>query len=1290
MASARSAGAHPTVERLRRSLNYPEQLPIVERRDELVEAIAANQVLIVAGETGSGKSTQLPKLCVEAGRGDAGLIGHTQPRRLAARSIAERIAAETETALGDAVGYVFRFNDRVGPDTRIKVMTDGILLAEIQRDRTLSAYDTLIIDEAHERSLNIDFILGYVKQLLPRRPDLKLIITSATIDTERFAHHFGTAAIPAPVVEVSGRSYPVDVRYRPFDGPDVDEPLTQVEAVCEAVRDLSREGPGDMLVFLAGERDIRETADALGDLALPDTEIFPLFARLSSAEQHRVFQPHQGRRIVLATNVAETSVTVPGIRFVIDPGNARISRFNHRTKVQRLPIEPVSQASADQRAGRCGRVGPGICVRLYSEDDYDGRDEFTDPEIRRTNLASVILQMASLGLGDIAAFPFVEPPDARSVADGIQLLEELDALDPEHHGTRRWLTPMGRELSRLPVDPRFARMLIEAADNGALEEVAIIVAALSIQDPRERPTDAQQQADEAHRRFQDERSDFVTLINLWDHLQAERKSRSSSAFRRMCRREFLNHNRIREWWDIHRQVKQQASELGYRAPSRASGADRAEPDVIHQCLLSGLLSHIGMRDPKQRERRSGRGRPDDRRDQPGRRPDRAEFIGARHSRFAIAGGSSLTRRPPNWVMAGELVETNRMWARMVAPIDPTWAERLAPYLTKHAYTDPTWDAVHGTAHTRESVTLYGLPIVSNRRVTVASVDKALARELFIHHALVDDEWDADHAFLDRNREVLAEIGALEARTRRRDLMADRQARHDFFDRRIPEHVTSGAAFNKWWRKVKVAEPDLLRMRVEDLLDDGVDPEALSADAFPDLWRQGDIELELAYEFDLGSHVDGVSVHVPIEVLNQLDPGPFEWSVPGFRAELVSHLVRSLPKATRKALLPIAETVDAVVPLLDPGRGGLFEELRHHVGRRAGIVLPPDAFRLDRVPGHLRPTFRVINDRLEVLAEGKDLAALQELMNEQVKATLSDLVAGAGNDGVDIERRGVTRWDFGPLPAMVETPGPTHTIRAYPALVDESDSVAVRLFADETEALDAMWPGTRRLVRLQLPSPVRTFDRLLDDRIKLALVNPPVQSKAAWYNDAIDCAIDDVIAHFGGPVRSPERFDELTVETRDGLGDRLERLAAAVGEMVVTLTRIEPTIDRLVGSAVDVSARDARAHVDRLAYPGFLTGVGFERVDDVARYLRGIENRVEHLTDQPGRDLQAAADCVRVEQRHRELVDALGLTDELEDLVWQLEELRIVTFAQQLKTGAKVSATRIERALDAIARSAGLG
>ncbi|WP_240759960.1 ATP-dependent RNA helicase HrpA, partial [Phytoactinopolyspora endophytica] len=858
---------------------YPEQLPVSQRKDDIAAAIRDHQVVIVAGETGSGKTTQLPKICLELGRGVRGAIGHTQPRRLAARTVAERIAEETKTELGEAVGYQVRFTRKADDDTLVKLMTDGILLSEIGQDRMLRRYDTLIIDEAHERSLNIDFILGYLKQLLPRRPDLKVIITSATIDPERFATHFG-----APIIEVSGRTYPVEIRYRPLvadnstgaenddGGADEEsgEPRDQVQAIVAAIDELALEPPGDVLVFLSGEREIRDTADALNKRFAgtahrgAGTEVLPLYARLSAAEQHRVFQSHNGRRIVLATNVAETSLTVPGIRYVVDPGTARISRYSHRTKVQRLPIEPISQASARQRAGRCGRVADGVCIRLYSEDDYESRPAFTDPEILRTNLASVILQMTALGLGDVAAFPFLDPPDRRSVSAGVDLLHELGALDPQAKDPRKSLTDLGRRLSQLPVDPRIARMILEADRQGCAREVITIAAALSIQDPRERPADHQQAADEKHARFRDPTSDFATLLNLWRYLGDEKRARTSNQFRKMCRTEFLNYLRVREWQDLDAQLRSLVKPLGVKLNDGPGGADN-----IHRALLAGLLSHIGVKE--------GQGN---------------EYLGARGTKFGIFPGSGLFKKPPKFVMAAELVETSRLWARMNARIDPEWAETLAGHLVKRSYSEPHWSKKSGAVMAHEKVTLYGVPIVASRRVLYSKVDPELCRELFIRHALVEGDWETRHRFFHHNRELLEDVEDLEHRARRRDILVDDETLFDFYDQRLPADVVSARHFDAWWKKARHSDPELLTFSTDLLINDaagGVQP-----DHYPDAWRHGEHELPLTYQFEPGSRADGVTVDVPLPVLNQVDPRGFDWQVPGMREELVIALIKSLP------------------------------------------------------------------------------------------------------------------------------------------------------------------------------------------------------------------------------------------------------------------------------------------------------------------------------------------------------------------------------------------------------------
>jgi len=1260
------------------TIAYPPELPISQRHDELLAAIEANQVVVVAGETGSGKSTQLPKLCLELGRGaDGAFIGHTQPRRLAARTIAERVAEELDTRVGDVVGYTVRFNDQVGPGTRLKVMTDGILLAEIPRDRTLRRYDTIIIDEAHERSLNIDFILGYLKGLLPRRPDLKVIITSATIDTERFSKHFGDA----PVIEVSGRTYPVELRYRPLDGPDRDEPLDQNDAIKAAVRELWHDQAGDILVFCSGEREIRDAAEAVAELKLVGSEVLPLYARLSAAEQHRVFQPHAKRRVVIATNVAETSLTVPGIRAVIDTGTARISRYSNRTKVQRLPIEDISQASANQRAGRCGRLGPGICIRLYSEESFDARPLFTEPEIKRTNLAAVILQMASLGLGRVDRFGFLDPPESRAVRDGIELLTELDALNPDQAYTRGWLTPTGRKLARLPVDPRFGRMLLEADHEGCLDDVMVIVAGLSVEDPRERPSDSQALADDSHRRFADPHSDFLSYLNLWDYVAAARKERSHGQFRRMCRREYLNYNRLVEWQDIHTQLRQVTRELGLRPERRRPGKDRGlddrnRRDAIHRAVLAGLLSQIGV---KQRDDdKAGRANGDDRGRSRSRGRRRPEFLGPRQTRFAVAPGSVLAAEPPGWVMAAELVETSRLWARVVAGIDPAWAEDLAAHIATYSYGEPWWDPDRGAAMVKERVTLYGLTLAADRRVQLGSVDRRLARELFIHHALVEGEWEAHHEFLGRNKALIAEVEAMEARSRRRDLLVAHRAIFDFYDHRLPPDIVSANHFDGWWRKHRRDQPHLLDMSLADLLN----PDAEAADHrdFPDSWHQGDLDLELAYEFDPSSHLDGVSVIVPVEQLNQLDPEPFRWSVPGFRAELVAALIRTLPKERRRWFVPAAETTAEILPGLDPDRGPLLAVLANDLGKRAGLVLSPDDFDLSRVPAHLQPTFRVVNDRYELLAEGKDLAALRRRAADDMRAAIAGLAGSADNPW---DRHGLRTWDFGRLPRVVETATPAGPVKAYPALIDEGDAVGIALLASEDEQADAMWLGVRRLVRLHLPSPVRALDALLSNTTKLRLVNAHVQSRSEWYNDAISAALDDLIAEHGGPPWAPAGFEELVAAARREMPERLERLAGAITAILEVLDDIHTKVDRLNTAQFAVSVDDIRAHLGRLAYPGMLAGVGLHRVDDVVRYLTAISRRLDALVKSPQRDLDALATCRRLDNEVAALARSKGPSAELEEVVWLLEELRVSLFAQGLGTTTRVSEKRIRRAINAI-------
>ncbi|MBX3284123.1 MAG: ATP-dependent RNA helicase HrpA, partial [Actinobacteria bacterium] len=1171
------------------SISYPDELPITARRQDLLEAISANQVVVVAGETGSGKSTQLPKLCLELGRGVVGRIGHTQPRRVAARAIAERVAEELGTELGGTVGYAVRFTDRVGPATHVKVMTDGILLAELQRDRTLSAYDTIIVDEAHERSLNIDFLLGYLKQLLPRRPDLKVIITSATIDTARFSEHFEGA----PVISVSGRTFPVEVRYRPFgetladpdggdgDGADdrIEDDRDQVQAVCDAIDELGREGPGDVLVFLSGEREIRDTADALAKLDRRDTEVLPLYARLSAAEQHRIFQPHRGRRIVLATNVAETSLTVPGIRYVVDAGLARISRYSHRLKVQRLPIEPVSQASADQRAGRCGRVAPGICIRLYREDDYDARTEFTDPEILRTNLASVILQMTNLGLGDVEAFPFLDPPDLRAIRDGVALLEELGALELDRPADRRRLTRLGRKLVNLPVDPRMARMVVQADREGSVHEVLVIAAALSIQDPRERPTEHRQEADELHRRFDVAGSDFLALVRLWDHLAERQRELSSNRFRKLCRAEHLNYLRVREWQDLHRQLRQAAKRAGIVASTAA-----ATPDQVHRALLAGLLSHLGMRDK-----------------------DGREYQGARGARFALVPSSPLARKPPAWVMAAELVETNRLWGRMAASVQPEWAEDLAGHLVKRSYGEPRWDERSGRAVASERVTLYGLPVVANRTVGLGAVDSELARELFIEHALVRGEWSTRHRFRADNARCIEEVRELGDKLRRWDL-ADHDAVFAFYDRVLGSDVVSGRHFDTWWKQVRRTEPDLLTMTAADLVGDDA---GTDADAFPDEWRQGDLVLPVSYRFEPGEVGDGVIVHIPLAVLNRVDAHGFDWQVPGFREELVAAILRTLPKRLRRSLTPLADAAHELARSLVVVDRPLVDVVAEAVGARLGERVSAADVDLREVPSHLRVTF-AIEDGDEVMAIGKDLEAVRDLVGGRVRAAIADAAP-------DIERSGIERWDFGDLPTVVETTVHGHVVRGYPALLDDGDSVSIKVFSTPEIQARIMATGVRRLLLRSVPVGVKGLAKGVPNEVALAVGAVPGLSLGGLLRDAITAAADRVIAAHGGPPWDRAGFEALLEAARADLRSTTADALRDAGHVLVVAARVAARLDQLTADALAPAVADARAQLGRLVRPGFVASAGTARLGDVARYVRGIERRLEKLPEAPGKD-----------------------------------------------------------------------
>jgi ATP-dependent helicase HrpA len=1312
-------------------ISYPAELPVSERREDLMAAIAANQVTIIAGETGSGKTTQIPKMCLELGLGDNGLIGHTQPRRLAARTVAERIAEEMGVEIGQEVGFQVRFTGEVSRATKVKLMTDGILLAEIQRDKLLRKYNAIIIDEAHERSLNIDFILGYLKRILPQRPDLKVIITSATIDPERFAKHFGSEEDPSPIVEVSGRTFPVEIRYRPLSQPagagdenasddELEEDRDPLDAVCDAVDELALEAPGDILVFFSGEREIRDAAEALnariqGNRRLSGTEVLPLFARLSLQEQHKVFHPGSKRRIVLATNVAETSLTVPGIKYVIDTGTARISRYSHRTKVQRLPIERVSQASANQRSGRCGRVSDGIAIRLYSEEDFDSRPLFTDPEILRTNLAAVILQMTAMGVArgpkDIENFPFVEPPDSRAINDGVTLLRELGALsaargqDVSGNGkgdggpagsNSGGLTAVGQKLAQLPVDPRLGRMIVEAGKRGCVREVMILAAALTIQDPRERPTDKQQLAAEKHARFRDENSDFTGFLNLWNYLQEKQQELSSTQFRRLCRTEFINYLRVREWQDLFAQLRQLARPLGISLDNKRDADPVGNNDAIHISLLSGLLSHIGILDERKRE-----------------------YAGARGSRFAIFPGSALFKKSPTFVMAAELVETSRLWARVAAKFDPAWAEQVAPDLVKRSYSEPHWSTKMGAVMAYEKVTLYGVPIIPQRRINYSRVDPLLARELFIRHALVEGDWKTHHKFFHRNRALLLEVEELEARMRRRGLLVDDETLFEFYDARIGSEVVSERHFDKWWKEARQKNPDLLDYDKSLLLSGEADE--LDDSAYPKTWFHKGFELPLSYEFhpvapgSPPNPSDGVTAEVPVLFLNQLDDAPFRWLIPGQRVELVAALIKSLPKQIRKNFVPAPDVARQAVAALeadfDPAVDELEASLELALRRIRGHIIPPGSWNWEAVPPHLRVSFKVVDSKGKVLDEGKDLAALQERQAPATRRAIAESLgatpgttaprspgksagppaAGAPAGPMDgptpgtgfTEQSGLTAWTFGTVQRQVSNTVKGHTITGYPALVDQGTSVALRVFQTPSEQLDSMRGGVIRLLALRVPAPDRYVLEHLNNTEKLTFSQNPHGSVSALIADCALAAIDKLT-----PAElpwDPRSFDELYEQVRAELIDTVFSVTAVVERILASTRRIEKQLKGTTSLALISALNDVKSQLEQLVFPGFVARTGYAQLSQLPRYLAAIEKRLEKLPGNVQRDALHMAAIQRLEDDFDDAVSALlpgrRAGSELGQVRWMIEELRVSLFAVELGTPYSVSEKRIRAVLN---------
>jgi ATP-dependent helicase HrpA len=1289
-------------------LTFDESLPVTLRRDEIAEQIRRHQVVVVSGETGSGKSTQLPKICLGLGRGVDGMIGHTQPRRIAARSIAARVAEELGTPLGTDVGFKIRFSDATRPETLIKLMTDGVLLAETQHDRYLERYDTIILDEAHERSLNIDFLIGYLKRLLPKRPDLKLIITSATIDAARFAEYFADSRGPAPVVEVSGRAYPVEVRYRPPIASELTGEIDWQRAVADAVDEVVVHGPGDVLVFLPTEREIRDVAQTLrGRFASTHerVDILPLYARLSTDEQNRIFQPHKFRRIVLATNVAESSLTVPGISYVVDTGTARISRYSAKNKVQRLPIEAVSQASADQRKGRCGRIGPGLCIRLYSEDDYNSRDRYTTPEIQRTNLASVVLQTLGLQLGDVEQFPFLDPPRQDVIRDGFKTLFELGAIDQN-----RELTPIGRRLAQLPCDPRIGRMILAAEDEGCVREVLIIAAALETQDPRERPGDRRESADQAHSRFNDQDSDFLAYLKLWDFLHNLKRTLSRSAWRRAVESNYLSVVRVREWMEVYRQLSELAgegkrqkakgksgnAELGALATGVGVGERRgvsatwndtrrvAEADdginyrekyaPIHRAVLAGLLSNIAIRG------------------------DAFEYRGAGGTAFHLWPGSGVFANKPKWIVAAELVETTKRYLRTVANIDPTWIEAIAPHLVRRSYSDPYFHRKSGRVMAFEKVSLFGLTLVSGRRVNYGPIDPITSREIFLEQGLVSGEYETNASFGSHNRQVLERVLQMGAKTRQRRYVVDAQRQYDFFAARLPATVFDGQSFERWRRQAERENAKVLYMRPEDLID--APPEMAELDRYPDQFATDKLELKLDYHFEPGAGADGVTLVVPREGVNQLHPERLGWLVPGLLEERIVALIRTLPKQLRRNLVPAPDVAHRVASSLRFGEGPFYMLLAERLTQEAGERIQPSDFKDDLVPPHLRMNVRVIGEGGAVLAEGRDLLEIKRKLG--IEAT--DIVDA--RDARHWHRDGVLCWDFGDLPEKLELERSGLRVAVYPTLVDAGEAVSLRLLDHPQRSQAATHAGMRRLFELaavkELRAQIAWFPELeklliyaeplekpavpeLVGQLKLAPVKkkaPPRAMERDLRDDLADLLADR--AFLQGPLpRSAEEFETRLREGLAALPATVYDVTRLVGPLLAAFHEAVQALDVPTGPNMQRSVHDAREQLRRLTVPGFLANTPWVWLEQFPRYFRAIIARMKKLASGGlSRDVQALSQIEPLWQRYEQRTkrhEEFGVYDpELVLFRWMIEEYRVSLFAQELGTMLSVSAQRMEK------------
>ncbi len=1226
-----------------RQASFPAGLPVSDRVDDIAKALEQHQVIIVAGETGSGKTTQIPKICMNAGRGIRGLIGHTQPRRLAARSVASRIGEELGDQAGTVVGYQIRFSDTTSESSRIKVMTDGILLAEIQHDRFLDRYDTLIIDEAHERSLNIDFLLGYLKQLLPKRPDLKVIITSATIEVERFSDFFGDA----PVIEVSGRTYPVEMRYRPLAGDEDDRDQSWSDAVLGVLAEIEsherqeKKSPGDVLIFLPGEREIRNLSKQLRHADLKHSEVLPLYSRLSNQEQNRVFQPHRGRRIVLSTNVAETSLTVPGIRYVIDTGVARISRYSVRSKIQRLPVEPVSQASANQRAGRCGRVAPGICFRLYDESDYLNRPEYTDPEILRTNLASVILQMATSGLGDIRNFPFLEAPDNRLINDGYKLLEELNAVD----GQRR-VSALGRTMARLPLDPRLARMLVTAAEQRSLSEVLIIIAGLSIQDPRERPQEKQQAADQAHAEFVDKDSDFISLLNLWNFYEDQRQEQSQNQLKKLCKKYYLSWLRMREWRDIHRQLT-----LICREQKLAINQDAASYQAIHTAILAGLLGQVATKLEKR------------------------EYLATRNRKVAIFPGSKVAKTAPKWLVAAEVVETSRVFARMVARIEPEWIEPLAGHVVKRNYFEPHWERKRAQVIGYEKVTLYGLDIVPRRRIGYSKIDPVESRTLFIRRALVEGDFHTKAPFIQRNQALLASVDELERKSRRRDLLVDDEVLAEFYDQRLPAEVVSGQHFERWWKALPHEELKVLELTEADILQRSVQE---SADQmYPDYLEWDGVSYPLSYQFEPTATDDGVTLKVPVMALKQLPNQRLEWLVPGLVREKCIALIKGLPKSLRRNFVPVPDFVDAALAAMVPGNEPLALKLGDQLRKMTGVQIDPASWSETSLPAHLRMNVNVVDDQGKTIAQGRNTDELQKRLEGRAEAALT-----ASQSLTETETLPEAEdWQFGELPESIKTEKGGMQVTVYPALEDRGGRVGYTRYLDPLTAEDETRKAVARLILNRLGNSLDGIDRRLRHFKASALLFAPVGQARVLLDDLL---LATAMAHFLAETlpRSASAFDTVYDQHRGDFFAALEQADEVLHQAMTGYHRVMKQLKGKINLALANSMVDLKFQLQQLVYPGFMVATPTGWLDQLERYFEAADVRLEKMPREMGREREFlhtieplwARYAKKLEQQQRQ-----GIRDpELVVYRWMLEEFRVSYFAQQLGTRMPVSVKRLDK------------